>query len=546
MSLELRGVRKDYGGVEVLHGVDLVGHPGEVLAVVGANGAGKSTLIRILAGAQSMSAGEMWMDGERVELRSPHDAHARGIRTVYQELTLVPQLSVTENLLMGHFPKKRGGLIDWTAAHARAGELLESIGFGAIDPRTIAGRLTVARQQMVEIAKALVDEPRVLVLDEPSAVLAGSDLESLFALIRRLQERGVLVVYVSHRLAEVLELATSIVVIKDGRIVETTEPARTGENELIRLMAGRRLEQIYPDRRAGRGEVRLSVSGLTRGGEFEDISFSVHSGEIVGLFGLVGSGRSELARCVFGAEPASAGQVRVRSGAEPVGREGAGPVDRSGAEPVDGTRGESGAGSVDREGAGGPSEGRGRGRSGAVGFRTPAEAIAAGLALVTEDRKRTGLVLGMSVLDNITLTTLYSATRGPLIDTGHRRRNVAEMIDRLGIQPPGCASMPVVNLSGGNQQKAVLAKWLLAEPRVLILDEPTRGVDMAARVDIYRMIDDLARQGLAVLLISSDLTEVLGATDRILVMNQGRLTGDLRSDQTTEDEVLAHSIGSTA
>ncbi|MFB9677506.1 ATP-binding cassette domain-containing protein [Streptosporangium vulgare] len=571
MSLELRGVRKDYGGVEVLHGVDLVGHPGEVLAVVGANGAGKSTLIRILAGAQPMSAGEMWMDGERVELRSPHDAHARGIRTVYQELTLVPQLSVTENLLMGHFPRRRGGLIDWSAAHARAGELLESIGFGAIDPCTVAGRLTVARQQMVEIAKALVDEPRVLVLDEPSAVLAGSDLDSLFALIRRLQERGVLVVYVSHRLAEVLELATSIVVIKDGRIVETTEPARTGENELIRLMAGRRLEQIYPDRRAGHGEVRLSVSGLTRGGEFEDVSFSVRSGEIVGLFGLVGSGRSELARCVFGAEPASAGQVHVRSGAEPASvdqgraRSGAEPASaapehvRSGAEP---DRARSGAGPAVRTGAESPpadparararswagslSPGRARGRSGVVGFRTPAEAIAAGLALVTEDRKRTGLVLGMSVLDNITLTTLYSATRGPLIDTGLRRGNVNDMIDRLGIQPSGCASMPVVNLSGGNQQKAVLAKWLLAEPRVLILDEPTRGVDMAARVDIYRMIDDLARQGLAVLLISSDLTEVLGATDRVLVMNQGRITGDLRSDQTTEDEILAHSIGRTA
>ncbi|WP_436760940.1 sugar ABC transporter ATP-binding protein [Streptosporangium sp. V21-05] len=566
MSLELRGVRKDYGGVEVLHGVDLVGHPGEVLAVVGANGAGKSTLIRILAGAQPMSAGEMWMDGERVELRSPHDAHARGIRTVYQELTLVPQLSVTENLLMGHFPRKRGGLIDWAAAHARAGELLESIGFGAIDPRTVAGSMTVARQQMVEIAKALVDEPRVLVLDEPSAVLAGSDLESLFALIRRLRERGVLVVYVSHRLAEVLELATSIVVIKDGRIVETTEPARTGENELIRLMAGRRLEQIYPDRRAGHGEVRLSVSGLTRGGEFEDVSFSVRSGEIVGLFGLVGSGRSELARCVFGAEPASAGQVRIRSGSDsgagagagpasasadsergrsdagPAARTGAGPAARTGAGPAART----GAGPAARTSADSPSPGRARGRSGVVGFRTPAEAIAAGLALVTEDRKRTGLVLGMSVLDNITLTTLYSATRGPLIDTGLRRRNVTDMIDRLGIQPPGCASMPVVNLSGGNQQKAVLAKWLLAEPRVLILDEPTRGVDMAARVDIYRMIDDLARQGLAVLLISSDLTEVLGATDRVLVMNQGRITGDLRSDQTTEDEILAHSIGLTA
>jgi ABC-type sugar transport system ATPase subunit len=494
MSLELRGVHKDFGGVEVLHGVDLAGRPGEVLAVVGANGAGKSTLIKILSGALSMSAGEMWMDGERVGLRSPHDAHARGIRTVYQELTLVAQLSVTENLLMGNFPR-RAGLIDWPAAHRRAGELLEEAGFGAIDPRTLAGRLSVARQQMVEIAKALVSRPRVLILDEPSAVLAGSDLEALFALIRRLQEQGVLIIYVSHRLAEVLDLATSIVVIKDGRVIETTEPARTGEDELIRLMAGRRLEQIYPGRRTERGEARLTVTGLTREGEFEDVSFTLHAGEIVGLFGLVGSGRSELARCVFGAEPAGAGEVRLPGGAG--------------------------------------------------NFRTPGEAIAAGLALVTEDRKRSGLVLGMTVRDNIALTTLHSTRRGPLIDAARQRRDVTEMIDRLNIQPAHCASMTVVNLSGGNQQKAVLAKWLLVGPRVLILDEPTRGVDMATRVDIYRMIDELAREGLSVLLISSDLTEVLGATDRVLVMNQGRISGELRSDQTTEDEILAYSIGLT-
>ncbi|MCW2882361.1 MAG: hypothetical protein JWQ95_6461 [Sphaerisporangium sp.] len=496
MNLELRGVRKDYGGVRVLHGVDLAGRGGEVLAVVGANGAGKSTLIKILAGAQPMSQGEMRLDGERVELRSPHDAHARGIRTVYQELTLVAQLSVTENLLMGNFPRRRGGLIDWPAAHARAKELLEGIGFGAIDPRTPAGRLSVARQQMVEIAKALVDEPRVLVLDEPSAVLAGTDLQALFALIGRLRERGVLVVYVSHRLAEVLELATSIVVIKDGLVIATTEPARTSEGELIGLMAGRRLEQIYPDRRAERGEAALSVSRLSRTGEFQDVSFTLHAGEIVGLFGLVGSGRSELARCVFGAEPATSGRVGVAGGAG--------------------------------------------------GFRTPGEAIAAGLALVTEDRKGSGLVLGMSVADNIMLTTLRATTRGPLIDVGLRRRKVAEMIDRLDIQPPQCASMAAVNLSGGNQQKAVLAKWLLAGPRVLILDEPTRGVDMATRVEIYRMIDGLAREGLSVLLISSDLTEVLGATDRVLVMNQGRVTGEARSDQVTEDEVLTYAIGRAA
>ena len=495
MTLELRGVRKGFAGVEVLHGVDLAGRPGEVLAVVGANGAGKSTLIKIMSGAEPMDAGELRIDGARVDLRSPHDAHAYGIRTVHQELSLVPELSVTENLLLGNFPR-RAGLIDWPAAHARARALLERIGFGAIDPRTVAGRLTVARQQMVEIAKAMVSEPRVLVLDEPSAVLAGSDLDRLFALVRDLAARGVLVVYVSHRLAEVLDLASTIVVVKDGRVVATTEPARTSEDELIRLMAGRRLEQIYPDRRSDRGGVRLAVVGLSRPGEFTDVSLALHAGEIVGLFGLVGSGRSELAQCLFGATPAAAGELRL--------------------------------------------DGR------PVRFRSPKQAVAAGMALVTEDRKRTGLVPGMSVRDNIALTTMHTTTRAGLIDTGRRKRAVTGMIKRLDIQPPHCAAMPVATLSGGNQQKAVLAKWLLRDPKVMILDEPTRGVDMATRVDLYGIVDGLARAGLAVLLISSDLTEVLGASDRVLVMNEGRITGELDPDHTTEDQVLAYAMGQAA
>lgn len=498
--LRIRGVRKSYGPTQVLHGVDLTGRAGEVLAVVGANGAGKSTLIKILAGAERMSAGELQLDGADIELRSPHDAHTHGIRTVHQELTLVPELSVTENLLMGHFPRRLGGLIDWKAAHRRARTLLEGIGYGAIDPRVKAGRLTVARQQMVEIAKALVSEggePKVLVLDEPSAVLAGSDLEALFSLIRRLQERGVLIVYVSHRLAEVTELATSIVVIKDGRVVAETTPDRTDENELIRLMAGRPAGQLYPARRPAEGDTLLEVWGLSRTGEFSDVSFALRAGEITGLFGLVGSGRSELARCVFGAEPAKAGAVCAP------GRD-------------------------------------------TVRFRSPREAIAAGLALVTEDRKRTGLVLGLSTAENIGLTTLRTTTRGPLLDTARRRRDVVSMVDRLDIRPAHSAKLPVRTLSGGNQQKAVLAKWLLTEPRVLLLDEPTRGVDMATRAEIYRMLDELARDGMAILLISSDLTEVLGATDRVLVMHEGRIAAELPSEGTTEDTVLAHAIGHAA
>jgi ABC-type sugar transport system ATPase subunit len=399
---------------------------------------------------------------------------------------------------MGNFPR-RFGLIDWPAAHRRAARLLDEIGFtaalpssspdgGGIDPRAQAAGLSVARQQMVEIAKALVSEPRVLVLDEPSAVLAGADLDALFAVIRRLQARGVLVVYVSHRLAEVLALATRIVVVKDGRVVATTTPAETDEGALIRLMAGRTLDRIYPDRRPAlgphEGEPLLTVDGLGRTGEFEDVSFTLRAGEIVGLFGLVGSGRTELAACVFGATRATAGTA----------------------------------------------------------FRSPGAAIRAGLAMVTEDRAGSGLVPGMTVRDNIGLTTWRSTARGPFIDRARQRSAVTDMVERLGIRPDRCAGMPVGHLSGGNQQKVVLAKWLLTGPRVLILDEPTRGVDMATRVDIYRMIDRLARDGLGVLLISSDLTEVLGATDRVLVMRQGRLVGELPSEGTTEEAVLDRAI----
>ncbi len=491
MTLEVRGVRKTYGTVEVLHGVDLLGNDGDVVAIVGANGAGKSTLIKILSGAEPMDAGELRLDGTLLDLRTPHDAQAAGIRTVYQELTLVPGLSVTENLLLGRMPR-RAGLIDWAGAHRRARELLAEAGFSGIEPTTPAGDLTVARQQMVEIAKALASEPRVLVLDEPSAVLAGRDLDSLFALIRRLQQRGVLIIYVSHRLAEVTELASSILVIRDGTPVQTTTPAQTSESELIALMAGRRLERIYPQARPEPGRELLAVRGLSRPGEFEQVSFTLRAGEIVGMFGLVGAGRSELARCLFGDTRAISGTVHL-DGAE-------------------------------------------------VRFDHPGAAISAGLALVTEDRKRTGLVASMSVRDNIALATLHAWMHGPLIDRRRQNATVNEMIAKFDIKPGDSAAFPITMLSGGNQQKAVLAKWLLAEPRVLILDEPTRGVDVATRVDIYRTIDALARSGHAVLLISSDLAEVIGATDRVLVMRNGRISGEIPAEAATEDQVLGYSI----
>ncbi|MPZ79230.1 MAG: ATP-binding cassette domain-containing protein [Actinophytocola sp.] len=489
--LSLRGVRKSYSGVEVLHGIDLDADAGEVRAIVGANGAGKSTLIKILCGAVQRDAGEIDVAGRPEQLGNPHAARKLGIRTVHQELTLVPDLSVTENVLLGDLPRRRG-LVDWPAAHARTRALLERTGFRGIDVRTHARRLSVARQQMVEIAKAMADEPRVLILDEPSAVLAGDDLDQLFALIRSLRADGVLVLYVSHRLEEVMAIADRVTVIRDGTVTATTTPAETSEAELVRLMAGRRLDQIYPDRRTEAGAELLRTEGLARDGAFDDVSITVRAGEVVGMFGLVGSGRSELAEVLFGAFPRTAGEILL---------------------------------------AGRPAR-----------LRTPKEAIAAGVALVTEDRKRSGLVLDLSVRDNASLATMRAFRSHGLIDRVRQGRSVEDMTDRLDVRPRGIGR-PAKHLSGGNQQKVVLSKWLLAEPKVLILDEPTRGVDVAARVDLYRMVDELTRAGLGVLMISSDLTEVLGMSDRVLVMHEGRVVADLPADRTDEEEVLAYSIG---
>jgi ribose transport system ATP-binding protein len=492
--LELEGLRKSYAGVEVLHGIDLEADRGEVRAIAGANGAGKTTLIKVLSGAIDFDAGTIWLDGEAVRLKSPREAHDRGIRTVYQELSLVPQLSVAENLLLGELLRSRG-LIDWGDVNERARALFARAGFGGIDIRQPVTRLSVARQQMVEIAKALSSEPRILILDEPSAVLAGDDLAQVFSLIRSLRERGTLVIYISHRLEEVMGIADRITVIRDGLVVDTVSPEETDPNELVRLMAGTRLERIYPDRGVARGKELLRVAGLSREGEFEDVSFSVGQGEIVGMFGLVGSGRTEVARCLFGAVEADEGELLVE-GSE-------------------------------------------------VRLRSPHDAIEAGIGFVTEDRARDGLVMEMSVADNTLLASMRTARRFGLLDPGRRREIVDAQVKQLDIRPPR-PDMLARHLSGGNQQRVVLAKWLLTEPRLLILDEPTRGVDMATRVELYRMFAELTADDLGLLLISSDLTEVLGATDRILVMRDGRLAGEFQSAATDEEEILACAVGVAA
>ncbi|MDR0783552.1 MAG: sugar ABC transporter ATP-binding protein [Propionibacteriaceae bacterium] len=489
MTLTLRDVRKSYGSAEVLHGVSLEAEYGRVVAIVGANGAGKSTLIKVLAGAEPKDSGTLELEAFPLDLKGPSDAIKQGIHTVYQELSLVGELSVAENLLMGQLPK-RYGFVDWQAAYRRAGEILEQIGFAGVNVRAKTKDLPVAKQQMVEIAKALVTPPKILVLDEPSAVLAGSDLDSLFALVRQLRQAGTLVIYISHRLQEVLDIADTIVVMKDGMFVAELAPHATNEDDIIALMAGRQIDQIYPDRRTSFGEAALTINSLSRPGEFEDVNLQVCRGEVVSVFGLVGSGRSELAETIFGARRPAAGTIEVN---------------------------------------GQPSR-----------FKNPAQAMKAGLALMTEDRKRTGLVLGMKVAENITLATM---ARSFFLNLTKRRNDVTQMVSGLSIRPDNCASMEAWQLSGGNQQKAVLGKWLLVDPSILILDEPTRGVDMATRVDIYRKIDELAAAGLSVLMVSSDLTEAVSMADRVVVMREGCVVCELDAATTTEDEVLAHAIG---
>ena len=488
MSLVFREVRKSYGNTEVLRGISLEAEYGQVVAIVGANGAGKSTLIKILSGAVPKDSGDLELDGQPLDLKGPRDAIRQGICTVYQELSLVTELSVAENLLLGVLPMRRG-LIDWPAAHARAKEILTSIGFDTIDTAAKIRNLSIAKQQMVEIAKALVSKPKILVLDEPSAVLSGSDLDSLYGLVDQLRDQGTLVLYVSHRLQEVLNLADKIVVMKDGHFVAELDPKETTEDDIITLMAGRQIEAIYPDRRENFGETTLMVEGLSRAGEFDEVSLQLRAGEVLSVFGLVGSGRSELVETIFGVRRPHGGSISI--------------------------------GGI------------------AKCFKAPVNAIKTGLALVTENRQRTGLVLGLKVCENINLATM----QGLLLSMSKRRSNSELMIRNLSIKPEDCRNMEAWQLSGGNQQKVVISKWLLTNPSILILDEPTRGVDMATRVDIYQKIDELANAGISILMVSSDLTEAVSMADRVLVMRNGRTVKELDAASTNEDEVLAYAIG---
>ena len=489
--LALRGVGKSFGAVTALSDAHLELWAGEAHALVGENGAGKSTLVKVLAGAHAPDVGTVLLDGVAVVLASPADARAAGIAVIYQEPTLFPDLSVAENIFVGRQPRSSFRRIDRPEMRLRSEELFTRLGV-RIDPDRPARGLSIADQQLVEIAKALSFDARVLVMDEPTAALSGVEVDRLFAVVRSLRDSGAAVLFISHRFEEVFALCQRVTVMRDGRHVSTDPIGDLTVDEIVRRMVGRSLDSLYPKQDVVPGEVLLSVHGLSRSGVYRDVSFDVRAGEIVALAGLVGAGRSEVVRGIFGVDPRDGGQVTVA-----------------------GTR---------------------------LRAHSPAAAVAAGLALVPEDRRQQGLVLELSIERNVTSTRTRSLTRGGLLLGGAERRLAQEWTGRLQTRY-GSLSDPVGTLSGGNQQKVVLAKWLATEPRVLIVDEPTRGIDVGTKAEVHRLLSALAADGVAVLMVSSELPEVLGMADRVLVMREGRLVGELSRAEADEESVMRAATG---
>ncbi|MGX9347308.1 sugar ABC transporter ATP-binding protein [Microbacterium sp. KNMS] len=488
--LALEGITKRYGGTLALNGARFDLRAGEVHALMGENGAGKSTLMKILAGNVARDAGEVFIDGERVEITSPADARAHRIAIIHQELNTVPAMTVAENLALGAEPRTRFGALDRERMIADARRKLGLVGAG-IDPRRPLGELSVGMQQLVEIARAVSEEARILVLDEPTAALSRAESEQLFRLIAELQERGVGLIYISHRMEEVWRLADRITVFRDGAYVGTRDRAAVDPAEIVRMMVGRAVDDLYRHGDRTRGDVVLQVDDLV-GDDVGPVSLTVHAGEVVCMAGLIGSGRTETARLVFGADRLLSGSISI---------------DGSRVVPTD-----------------------------------PGAAIAAGIGMVPESRKEQALFLGHTVEDNIAISSLAEFRRLGALRRGILRRRVLGVMERLRLRA-NAVTLPVGALSGGNQQKAALARWLMRECRLLILDEPTRGVDIGAKREIYELIDELAAAGKGVLVISSDLPEAIGIGDRVLVMRGGRIVADLPAARATEETVMFHATG---
>ncbi len=492
LLLHVQGITKSFGGVRALGGVSFELRPGEVHALIGENGAGKSTLIKVVTGAHRPDSGTLEIGGRPVPHNDPILSRRLGVAAIYQQPALLPELSVAENIAMASEPSGLWRRIRWAERAARAKALLDRIG-ARIDPEAAAGSLTMPEQQLVEIARALGAEAKILIMDEPTASLPEHEVRTLFRVVKELRSQGAGVVYISHRLEELEELADRVTVLRDGRTVGTRARSELDRAELIRLMVGREVTQVFPKRDVPAGDVLLELRGLgCRASGVSGVSLQLRRGEILGLAGLVGAGRTELAKILFGLTPADEGGILLG------GRE--------------------------------------------VRIGSPADAVELGIAYVPEDRRRHGVILELPVAANATLAILRRLCRLGFLDFARERRTAEEYVSRLSVKTPGIDT-PAGHLSGGNQQKVALARWLAAEPRVLILDEPTQGIDVGAKSEIHALMGDLAAQGMAILMISSELPEVLGMSDRVGVLHRGRLAGILSRAEATQERVLALALG---
>jgi ABC-type sugar transport system ATPase subunit len=497
--VSMSGMSKSFVGVKVLKDVSFDVRAGEVHALLGENGAGKSTLIKMLSGLYTPDAGTIVVDGKEMKFSSTRDATAAGIATVYQELLLFPELTVAENVFLGHYPRTGGGWIDWPEVRSRTRALLDQLDTFDLDVDAKVLTLSVAQRQRVEIAKALSRDAKILIMDEPTASLVEADVQRLMQVVRQLRERGVGIVYVSHRMSEIFALADRVTVLRDGALVGTRDIGEVDERQLVSMMVGRPIDSLFPKAEAAIGETVLEVKKLNHGRHVRDISFSLRRGEILGIAGLVGSGRTELALTLFGMTPATSGEIVM--------------------------------------------EGR------PVRITSPRQARDLGIAYVPEDRGLQGLVKPMAIRKNVSMATIERVSSGIFIKAGVEAQRALEAVKRLSIR---CRNIgqPVGELSGGNQQKVVIAKWLETNPKVLILDEPTRGVDVGAKAEIHTIMGELVKQGVAILMISSELPEVLGMSDRVLVMSGGGITDEIsRADATPERvgaAMTAHRSGEAA
>jgi ribose transport system ATP-binding protein len=492
MFLRMEGISKAFPGVQALKDVTFEIARGEIHALVGENGAGKSTLMKILTGALDRDEGQITLRGQPVEIDTPADAQALGISMIHQELSLIPYLTVGQNTYLGREPQTGlPGFIDWSALYKHAQQLLDRLNV-EVDARAEVQGLSIAQQQMVEVAKALSLNADLIAMDEPTSALTERETEVLFEVMRSLKAQGVSLIFISHRLEEVFQIADRVTVLRDGQFIGTTPIDELDEDRVVRMMVGRELGEMYPRAEGQRQEVVLEAVNLNDGRELHGVDLKLHQGEIVGVAGLVGAGRTALAETLFGIRPATAGEVRV--------------------------------------------DGR------PVKLNSPSEAIRAGMGLVPEDRKLQGLFMNMAVRENVVLSAIDKVTAWGFVSFIRADRLAGEFVRKLDIRTPSLRQR-VRNLSGGNQQKVIIARWLTLKPRVLILDEPTRGIDVGAKAEIHALMSQLAQEGVGVLMISSELPEVLGVSDRILVMHEGRIAGEFTRDQATQDDIMRAATG---